>query len=459
MKHPLPLGLRLVLALLAFITALCVGYLLYHSDKYLFEIGRWVALGGGIVLAAAIFVLAFRWRAFATYLALTAFSVLMALYGAEFALRLAPSNPVSVGPGQLSAAAAVDLIQAAETKGLRLRPMRGYKATVFTDAKGQHRSRVRIRQQEVLKLGGPSNSGVLFRNYVAQKWTKVRTDRFGHLNDDFIWEQAPIDALVVGASNTKGVGARPGRDFVSLLKSKDRSVARLALGGIGPLSKLGMVREFGPLLKPRTVFWIYADHNDLEDDLKREMETPTLANYLNKDYLQNLAAVESELDKAVDVFVMEDLDRQITQRKDKAQTSLEVMIDWNGFVKLASLRGRLGIVVGTPVTAAQLAAWADTIKLAKQDISAWGGRIVFVYLPMVKTLRTGDDDPFKTYVLSVLLNLEIPLIDFTADLAVLADPASVFRLEDGSPSDHYNEDGHRRLAQSLANFLQRGAAN
>ena len=95
------------------------------------------------------------------------------------------------------------------------------------------------------------------------------------------------------------------------------------------------------------------------------------------------------------------------------------------------------------------------MALANQDIKAWGGRLVLVYLPMLNTLRTGDDDPFKPYVLNVLHDLDVSLVDFTNDLIELADPTVVYRKADGSLSNHYNEDGHRRLAQSLANFLLR----
>jgi hypothetical protein len=458
MKQPLPLGLRLVLVLIAIIAAGGVGYVLYNADKYLFDMKRWLMLGGGIVLAAAVLGLAFRWRAFATYLALTSISVSAALYGAEFVLGIAQTAPTSGGSGLLSATVATDMIRSAEAKGQRLRPIRNYKATITIDAEGRHHSRIQIRQQEVMKLGGPSKSRALFRDLVGQKWIEVKTDRYGHINDDDIWQQGPIDVLVVGASNTKGAGARPGNDFVSLLKGKNRSVARLALGGIGPLSKLGMVREFGPLLKPRIVFWVYADHNDLEDDLKREMKTPVLANYLNAGYRQNLPALEAELDRAVNAMVMEHLSRQESRSKDKKQAKAGATFDWNGFAKLSRLRARLGIVVGTPVTAAQLAAWAATMKTANQDIRAWDGRMVFVYLPMISTLRTGSDDRFKPYVLNVLRDLKVPFIDFTADLAVLTDPTIIYRLADGSMSDHYNEDGHRRLARSLAKFLQRDTA-
>lgn len=296
----------------------------------------------------------------------------------------------------------------------------------------------------------------LFRDLVAQEWIIVETDRYGHINDDDIWQQGSIDVLIVGASNTKGVGAQPGKDFVSLIKAENRSVARLALGGVGPLAKLGMVREFGPLLKPRIVFWIYADHNDLEDDLKRELKTPALAKYLNAGYHQNLPVLEAELDQAVDAVVMEHLSRRENQPKDMNLAKTGATNDWSRFAKLGRLRARLGIVVGTPVTEAQLAAWTATIKLAKQDIQAWGGRLVFVYLPMISTLRTGTDDDFKPYVLNVLRDLKVPLVDFTTDLAELPDPTIVYRLKDGSISGHYNEIGHRRLARILVKFLQRG---
>jgi hypothetical protein len=406
-----------------------------------------------------LFGLAFRWRAFAAYLILTAVSGLVALYGAEITLRVAVAPRVPVEFETSYADKAIELIWAAEEKGRRLRPLRSYKATTSTDADGRYHSRIRIKNREVMKLGGPSKSSVLVRDPVAQDWVEVTTDRYGHLNDDSIWQQAPIDALVVGASNTKGSGARPGRDFVSLFKGESRSVAKLALGGIGPLSKLGMVREFGPLLKPHTVFWVYADRNDLEEDLKDEMRTPILAKYLNAGYSQNLAALETELDSAADALVMAYLARQGKQRKNANRAKAEPKFDWPDFVKLARLRGRLGIVAGTPVTAAQLSTWAEAIAMAKRDIAAWGGRMVVVYLPMPRTLRTHSDDPFKPYVLNALRKLNVPLVDFSAELLQLADPMSVYRLADGSLSNHYNEDGHRRLAQSLARFLKRRTAH
>ena len=222
MRQTPPLGLRLMLALLAVIAAAGIGYVVYNADKYLFDTGRWLILGGGTILAALALGLAFRWRAFATYLALTAMSTLVAIYGAEITLRLTstPAPPVNAGP--LSEAKAAELIWAANREGRRLRPLRSNKAIITADAEGRYHSRIRIRQSEIMKLGGPSNTKVLIPDPVALKWIEVATDRYGHLNEDFIWQQSPIDVLVVGASNTKGSGARYGHDFVSLLKNKNR---------------------------------------------------------------------------------------------------------------------------------------------------------------------------------------------------------------------------------------------
>jgi len=68
--------------------------------------------------------------------------------------------------------------------------------------------------------------------------------------------------------------------------------------------------------------------------------------------------------------------------------------------------------------------------------------MVVVYLPMPSTLRTRSDDPFKPNVLNALRQLNVPLVDFSAELLQLADPMSVYRMADGSEDNHYNEDGH-----------------
>jgi hypothetical protein len=293
---------------------------------------------------------------------------------------------------------------------------------------------------------------------VALDWTEVTADRYGHFNDDAIWDQGAIDVLVVGASHTQSGGARFGHDFVSLLKRPDRLIARLALGGIAGLSKLGMLREFGPLLQPRTVFWLYADRNDLEAELERELNTILLARYLEAGFRQDLPALEVELDQALDVLVMDRLARHERRLKAGQQPRANPGIDWRGLIKLGRLRGRLGIAVGTPVDSAQISGWAKIMARAKHDVAAWGGHLVFVYLPMWTTVRTGNDDPFKLQVLKVMRDLDVPIIDISDDLLASDDPVDLFHTKDGKNGGHFNEEGHRRLAQRLEKFLSDEAA-
>ena len=61
----------------------------------------------------------------------------------------------------------------------------------------------------------------------------------------------------------------------------------LGLEASGPLSQLGLLREFGADLEPRLVLWLFLHDNDL-GDLEREAESPVLRRYLESGFRQDL---------------------------------------------------------------------------------------------------------------------------------------------------------------------------
>ncbi|MDP7603219.1 MAG: hypothetical protein QF546_05225, partial [Alphaproteobacteria bacterium] len=178
MKQSPPLFLRLTLTLMAIIGAAGVCYLLFNADKYLASGGRWLALGGGTVLATVVIGLGFRWRELAAYLVLTSVLLPVGLYGAEMILRfvLSPTVVADLGADETSRAAA--MIRSAEASGDRLRPdVGGLKPALFSrDAAGRLRSRLSARGTEAIKLGGLSNTLTLTYDPVARDWNKFTTD-------------------------------------------------------------------------------------------------------------------------------------------------------------------------------------------------------------------------------------------------------------------------------------------
>lgn len=90
----------------------------------------------------------------------------------------------------------------------------------------------------------------------------------------------------------------------------------------------------------------------------------------------------------------------------------------------------------------------ETLREANRSVEAWGGKMYFIYLPgraPYESTKTGAH-PDRDMVLQAAASVGLPIIDIHKVFMIQADPLGLFPMRNG---DHYNERGHRLVAEEV----------
>jgi hypothetical protein len=335
---------------------------------------------------------------------------------------------------------------------------------------GTATSVISIGGTEILPLASVSNKLSVVCNE-GLGYLTYTSDEHGFHNPPGLWDRRPIDIVALGDSYVQGWCVRSDANLVSVIRRRQSATLSLGIEGDGPLEMLGTLREYGPVLKPRTVLWFFFEGNDL-GDLTLGHESVLLRSYLKSGFTQNLVHRQAEIDAALLSYMeearhrskvattLQDTGNLITDPKWVRQSLLDVS-------KLSMLRSRLGLVgdgassdTSVPVLSPDRARlMADVFDLlttvlteAKREVENWGGRLVFVYLPA----RTRYDphqfhpNPYRAEVLARARRVDLPIVDIDEAFRRTEDPMGLFPLR---AADHYNEAGHALVANVVLEYL------
>jgi PAS domain S-box-containing protein len=328
-------------------------------------------------------------------------------------------------------------------------------------AGGTVNSQITINGTEVLPLSGISHSVTVSCNE-SGKYLIYESDRYGFHNPREIWKTGYFDIAAVGDSYTQGYCVPSDKNFVNLIRQHHAATLNLGMAGNGPLIELATIKEYARFVKPRIVLWFFWEGNDLLD-LKTERHSSLLMKYLNPDFHQDLFYRQTDIDAALLAYVEEARKNvDLPEGTDKPAVDAETV--WSvseAVIKLSNLRQRLG-VVGTSssdtterkVSDDELKLFAKILAEAKATVTGWGGTVYFVYLPereryvdpRLATLSVND----REQVLQTARSAGLPVIDVSTVFQSHADPLSLFPFR---RLGHYNEQGHRLVAQAVLDSL------
>ncbi len=143
----------------------------------------------------------------------------------------------------------------------------------------------------------------------ARPFAEFEADERGFNNPKGIWGK-PVDIMFIGDSMTYGA-CLPNRDhFIAQIRERFPSTLNLGAGGLGPLIELAQIREFVPRTKPKYIFYMYDENNDLYSispqdvpDIVLEYGNQILRKYLADDqFSQHIFERQSEINAAVKQF-------------------------------------------------------------------------------------------------------------------------------------------------------------
>ncbi|MDP2471183.1 MAG: hypothetical protein Q8W45_10390 [Candidatus Palauibacterales bacterium] len=287
-------------------------------------------------------------------------------------------------------------------------------------------------------------------------WVTYEADEYGFNNPPGSHAPGEVKIALLGDSFVHGWCVPFDQTIVGQLRQFDHSVLGIGLEGSGPLVQLGMEREYLAPLRPALVIWLFYEGNDLRD-LLAERESDVLPRYLEPEFRQGLRALTpllaGKLRERVRRLRSEEAARMAEERE-RRRSALRRRRSVAGWIRLTELKTRLS-TLGRSRTPEQIwdpAAFAGVAARMRDDVSGWGGKLVFAYLP---SHRRFDDrlpaNPHREAIMEQVRELDIPMIDLYETLARHSDPMSLFPFRVES---HLTAEGDDLVARALVEGIE-----
>ena len=114
------------------------------------------------------------------------------------------------------------------------------------------------------------------------KYRLIENDKYGFKNSNSIYKKK-INNVLLGDSYAEGKCVNAENDIAGNLIKKGFTTVNFGVSGTSPLVALGIMREFGEIIKPKNFIYLYFEGNDLEG-LDWEKNDSHLINYINDEY-------------------------------------------------------------------------------------------------------------------------------------------------------------------------------
>jgi PAS domain S-box-containing protein len=459
---------------------LLLFYLIYHyswiGDRYFASpVGTIVYYGIPGLLAAVLFTSLRLPPSFRRNLALVLLSTCLSLYAVELILTFLdpgtfgvkrtlwfPSHTKRELKEVVDAAkqfgvdfdtrSKLQIILELRQRGIRAVPTIVPGDLLKPDADGTLASKVTINGIEALPLGGISNTVTVLCNE-SGKYEIYESDERGFHNPKELWTSR-FDIAAVGDSFTHGHCVPSDKNFVALIQQRYPATLNLGMAGDGPLTMLATLKEYVQFAKPQIVLWFFWEGNDLID-LKRERGSPFLMRYLEGNFTQDLVYRQPEIDAALSAYVEEarrELEHLANRPEGKDGTAMNAAV-----FKLSKVRQRLGLIYAAgDDTEDEMKLFEKILSHAKAVVSKWGGTLYFVYLPererYVDPRIASLSEKDRQQVLRIAKSAGVPVVDINDGFQAHADPLSLFPFR---RLGHYNEEGHRLVAETVLKSIAR----
>ena len=292
------------------------------------------------------------------------------------------------------------------------------------------------------------------------------SDRYGFRNNDTIWntEEGEIEYATIGDGYSIGCCINYGTIADHIEKATQKPVLNLGVSGSGPLKKLALLREYGNILKPKNVIWLFNDSN-IHYTID-EINNPYLSKYQDKKFNFNLVNKQDRIDQA---FI------EINYQKIKNHNK----IIFKKFLKLYGLRLFISNVSSEKIKLVnnyyrysntkvkysadqrELIEYKKILLQVKDLVESWGSNIYFVYLPVYnEVLKINSiDDTFliREQVRDLITSIDIEFIDvYEEKIKLLDDKKMIFPL---GLNFHYNSKGYEISAKEILKIINNSEIN
>lgn len=315
---------------------------------------------------------------------------------------------------------------------------------------------------EVFKEAKKNKNIIPFRGPINKKtlscaedlnYKTINNDRYGFKNPDYIYNNE-IDVILLGGSFTEGYCYNIDKDIAGNLNLENISTLNLGVAATGPLVSLAVLKEFGSTYKPKNIFYLYYEGNNL-DMLEWEKKDLNLIKYLNKNYknyyLDQYDEIKTFLDKA-EKESLEQINNKflIIQQINKLKKN-NYIGSIKDILELTILKNRIRNLFNTKKKNYDLKILNNIIVEMQNESKKWKGNFTFVYLPSWERYfnKNSNIQPVIKLRNEIIRNLEknnIQVIDITNSFSNLQNLKDFYPL---GYIGHVNEKGYKKIADIL----------
>jgi hypothetical protein len=356
--------------------------------------------------------------------------------------------------------------------------------------------------ERVFPLGQVADLPTIMCREGARPFAEFEADERGFNNPKGIWGR-PIDVMFIGDSMTYGA-CLPNRDhFVAQIRERFLSTLNLGAGGLGPLIELAQMREFVPKTKPKFIFYMYDENNDLYSihpaavpDIVLEYRNPILKKYLADDrFSQRIYERQPEINTSLKELVDKAIAAGLAERtllkslsrplglpftraslpspppsvepaapsvEPTATTPTNHRLDLGQRPGEPEIDGEAGHALVRPTDAAERDIGIDRFELFKDIFSKMvrvsteaGAKFVFVNIPAYQTICDGIDHPWKSRVLDFVQSRGVDFIDLERDFKNADKMIGREELFSVPPcGGHFSERGYKVIGDRLLQYLE-----
>jgi hypothetical protein len=313
---------------------------------------------------------------------------------------------------------------------------------------------------------GAANVHTIMCREGARPFAEYDADEHGFNNPRGIWGK-PVDLVFIGDSMTYGACVANRDHFIAQVREKYPASLNLGVGGIGPLIELAIVREFVPHVRPRYVFYMYDENNDLyfvdaagTGDLANEYPNAILRSYLTDDrFSQRLFERQPEVHAILKQYLDGVMAMSVETRAPHklALKFLGLPLTRAG---LPPITWRWSALLAGEAAAAETE--SDDFELFKKIFAKMlrtsadaGAKFVFVNIPAQATVCNRVDHPWKKPLLDFVAQSGVDVIDLEQDYRDAVRTIGRENIFAVPPcGGHFSERGYKIIGDRLLQYLQ-----
>lgn len=291
----------------------------------------------------------------------------------------------------------------------------------------------------------------------------ISNDKYGFKNSNSVYRKE-INTILVGDSYAEGLCVKAKNDIAGNLNKKNINTINFGVAGTGPLVSLAILREYGNYFKPKNVFYLYFEGNDLID-LNFEKKIKNLLNYRDDNfkmhYLDRYSEIKTFLKKAnkesEDLIFKLEKDKDNLKKDEKFQSFKNFSGHLKDILEINNIRNILRFsIFKQQNNTFDLPLFYEIVEKMKLETNNWNGNYYFVYVPswsryFTKFTNIDSSINLKDEILEILNSKKIKTIDLTEYFDKTDNLKNYFPL---GYFGHYNSSGYERIAEILYNKLK-----